>query len=311
MRLLDCTLRDGAHINKGDFGANVIKGVANGLLEANVDFIELGFLMDKVYAEGNTFFISIENARQYYDSRDENRISLLVRAGTFNVINVIESEFLGLIRIAFRQDEEKVALDAARELVSNGIRVFLNPIAITTYSTNEFYSLVEKLKSIELEGIAIVDTYGALDHTSLEMYLRVLVQLPTSFKIGLHFHENRFLGQSLIYSSLKALESRGFESVIDTSLLGMGRAPGNVHTELVVPSYFNHIDLGKILSIIENYILPIRSQHVWGFDIYYSITGILKIDRSFGEYARQDGLVKSYELYKELSESDAGQRYIK
>lgn len=43
IRLLDCTLRDGGHLNEGIFGKEVIKNVIKKLAEANVDIIEAGF----------------------------------------------------------------------------------------------------------------------------------------------------------------------------------------------------------------------------------------------------------------------------
>ena len=44
VRLLDCTLRDGGHINQGRFGKNVIKSTIENLVKANIDIIEAGFL---------------------------------------------------------------------------------------------------------------------------------------------------------------------------------------------------------------------------------------------------------------------------
>ena len=47
IRLLDCTLRDGGHINQGRFGKMVIKAVIKELVTARIDIIEAGFLWDK------------------------------------------------------------------------------------------------------------------------------------------------------------------------------------------------------------------------------------------------------------------------
>lgn len=43
VRLLDCTLRDGAHLNKGYFGRKTIEETIIDLVEAKVDIIEVGF----------------------------------------------------------------------------------------------------------------------------------------------------------------------------------------------------------------------------------------------------------------------------
>ena len=47
IRLLDCTLRDGGHLNNGRFGREVIQNVIRNLVETGVDIIEVGFLWDE------------------------------------------------------------------------------------------------------------------------------------------------------------------------------------------------------------------------------------------------------------------------
>ena len=47
--LLDCTLRDGGYITKWDFGEEVIKGVAQALVDANLEYVEVGYLNNKPY----------------------------------------------------------------------------------------------------------------------------------------------------------------------------------------------------------------------------------------------------------------------
>ena len=44
IQLLDCTLRDGGYCNDWTFGQDNIHSIINGLLEANIDLIECGYL---------------------------------------------------------------------------------------------------------------------------------------------------------------------------------------------------------------------------------------------------------------------------
>jgi len=48
LKILDCTLRDGAHVNQGRFGLAAIKNVIQSLEFAKIDIIEIGFLQDVV-----------------------------------------------------------------------------------------------------------------------------------------------------------------------------------------------------------------------------------------------------------------------
>ena len=43
IQILDCTLRDGAHLNGGNFGRKVLVETISDLVQANVDIIEVGF----------------------------------------------------------------------------------------------------------------------------------------------------------------------------------------------------------------------------------------------------------------------------
>ena len=56
IELLDCTLRDGSYITDSHFGAPAIKGIIKKMQEANADIIECGWLKDKAYEPGTTFF---------------------------------------------------------------------------------------------------------------------------------------------------------------------------------------------------------------------------------------------------------------
>ena len=51
-KLLDCTLRDGAYLIDKKFGNDTINGMIHGLLEANIDIIEMGFLQNEGFGEG-------------------------------------------------------------------------------------------------------------------------------------------------------------------------------------------------------------------------------------------------------------------
>ena len=64
IRLLDCTLRDGCHINGGIFGKRVIIETINDLVQANVDIIEVGFLDNREHNEDSSYYSSIEEVKK-------------------------------------------------------------------------------------------------------------------------------------------------------------------------------------------------------------------------------------------------------
>lgn len=46
VKLLDCTLRDGAYLLDKKFGNETISGIIKGLVETQIDFIEIGFFSE-------------------------------------------------------------------------------------------------------------------------------------------------------------------------------------------------------------------------------------------------------------------------
>ena len=53
LKLLDCTLRDGGYVNDWNFGKENIIAIINGLVSANIDLIEVGFLNQNVLYDEN------------------------------------------------------------------------------------------------------------------------------------------------------------------------------------------------------------------------------------------------------------------
>lgn len=56
VKLLDCTLRDGAYIVNSQFGTPAIRGIVNKLQDAGVNIIECGWLKNDPHKEGTSFY---------------------------------------------------------------------------------------------------------------------------------------------------------------------------------------------------------------------------------------------------------------
>ena len=54
--ILDCTLRDGGYVNKNTFGYKNIGKIIDALNSSEVEIIECGWLKDREYEEGSTFY---------------------------------------------------------------------------------------------------------------------------------------------------------------------------------------------------------------------------------------------------------------
>ena len=65
VKLLDCTLRDGAYLIDKQFGDTNIKGIISGLVKTGIDCIEIGFLQDDGFGDGKTVFKNSADARRF------------------------------------------------------------------------------------------------------------------------------------------------------------------------------------------------------------------------------------------------------
>ena len=75
VQILDCTLRDGGYCNDCHFGFDNEKKIIAGLMDANIDIIECGFLTNKAqYNVGYTKFTRIAQVEKIIPRKKENKL---------------------------------------------------------------------------------------------------------------------------------------------------------------------------------------------------------------------------------------------
>ena len=110
MKLLDCTLRDGAHVTKGFFGRDVAISIIDHLARANVDIIEIGFLQNCIYDVDKVFFPSfkeVDDLLKDVPNIDSlgSRLSVMARPDRIDINSLkYKSKYIDTIRIAFYYD---------------------------------------------------------------------------------------------------------------------------------------------------------------------------------------------------------------
>ena len=292
VRLLDCTLRDGAHVNAGKFGNENIKTLADGLTQAHIDIVELGFLRNVDYECDRSYYSHIEQAYNIV-SRNEQKsateYALMARADEYDVKKLAECDGrIKYIRIAFYYDFLDAAAKFAREVMSRGYFVTFNVINTPGCSKTDLFRIIEYANKIQPRIVTIVDTFGVL---SLEELIAIsteyLSRLDTGIEIGLHVHENLSLAFSLAKGFMD-FAGKKRDIVIDASLMGMGRIPGNLCTELIADYMNTHTDrhygMARLLSLIVSVIQPVRKQTSWGYSPAYFLSAKYRVHRSYAEY---------------------------
>ena len=121
VQVLDCTLRDGGYVNLWKFGYKKIQDIIDGLIKANIDYIECGYLKSNVNELDYDVTLFKNETQLKNVIKEHKKIKKLVAMidfGQYNLaeLNYIQSSFLFGIRLAFhKQDSKSEAQELAVE----------------------------------------------------------------------------------------------------------------------------------------------------------------------------------------------------
>ena len=295
LQVLDCTLRDGGHVNNFDFGLDTIKKVSQALNNARIDIVEIGFLKNGEYEDNKSVFEYIDQAEKILPNEPySSTFSIMIRPDWYDIDKLKPSKKIEIIRFAFYWDDIDLTIKQANIARKLGYKVFLNPVNITGYSDEGLKDLVSRLSDFEPHGVSIVDTFGCLTDKRLEDIYKVFEsKIPKKVIVGLHLHENLSLALSLALHFYN-ISDVARNIVIDSSILGMGRIPGNLPTELFVGYFNKNINnkyiIGEVLKVAHELILPIKKIYPWGYSPIYAGSAFLGVHRSYPEFYEDQGL---------------------
>ena len=280
INILDCTLRDGGYINQWKFGKKCITNTLKRLSTAGIEIIEAGFLDDTLdnYSGNNTVFSDIESAEKLIDA-DKNNYVLMIMHGKYDAekLSQYSDGKIKGIRYCFKKEATDEALKKCRIILNKGFDVYLQPASLTDYSDKEIISLVEKANLLKIKVFYMVDTYGLMRRDEVIRYFYIIDNnLKDGVPIGFHSHNNLQLSFSNSQALIEINKKR--DIYIDSSVFGMGRGAGNLCTELLT-QYINEnvedkYDLIPILEIMDEHIMPIYTQHPWGYSAPYCLAAI-------------------------------------
>lgn len=279
-QLLDCTLRDGAYLIDKKFGDQAIHGIIQGLMQAGIDYIEIGFFQDDGFGEGKTVYRNSADAGRFIPSdKCGTEFSVLADYSRFSVENLDEctGDSIDIVRECFFKKERYDAVEACRKIKAKGYKVFAQPVDILGYSDAELIELIELLNTVEPYCVSIVDTFGSMYEEDLQhVYSIIDHNLVSSARIGFHSHNNMQLSNALSQAFLRMAQGKR-QVVVDGTISGMGRGAGNTPTELIaqymVAKLGYRYDMDALLDVIDGYMDNIRSRCSWGYTTPYFIAG--------------------------------------
>ncbi len=283
IKLLDCTLRDGAYITGGDFGTPSIGGIINKLTKANIDIIECGWLKNPEYKDGSTYYQVPSDLHKYLSKKDP-RVTYVVMIDwdryDLNLLPPCDGTSLDAIRVVFPHGKHWNGCEVAKKIKEKGYKVFLQAANTLAYSDEDLLDLARCVNEVKPVSLSVVDTFGAMYMSDLERILGVLdAELDNDIELGFHSHNNMQLSFALSIHFIEIMKGKR-NLIVDASLCGMGRGAGNATTELIA-NYLNtkqhkYYDMNEIMDAIDIYMPTFQEKYKWGYSTPYFIAGMFQ-----------------------------------
>lgn len=298
IEVLDCSLRDGGHLNDSKFGIDFIKRYIGKLACANIDIIEFGFLEDGDHNEDVAKFETIESVTNVLKNIDidKSKLSLMLQADKYDINKLSKNNgLIDIVRVSFHKEYLEKGIEYCKKVKELGYKCSVNPINFANYTNGEIVDLLNQINLINPDYFCLVDTFGLLTLTKYERLINLIDSfLDDNIAFGIHLHNN--LESAFVFSQ-KLIDriSANRKIIIDSCVEGYGRAPGNLKTELLL-YYLNTLhdkeryNMDFIYSIMENENKILRSKYDWSLDFRYSISAFLKTHRTYAEYLKLNNL---------------------
>lgn len=293
VKLLDCTLRDGGYINDWKWGFGSARRIIQSLTRAGTDIVEVGFLRNvQGYNPDVTVCNTIEDLNRLLPpagQRGHTLYSGMAMRSNYDItkLSPYDGQGIEIIRITAHDYDIRDGMDFAREVKARGYKLSINPINIMGYADKDLLWIFDQVNAIHPWQFSIVDTFGSMRRKDLERIVSLADHnLDPDIRLGLHLHENMALSFCLAQEFMDRPLLR--DKTVDASLMGMGRAPGNLPMELVA-DYRNeaagcHYDLDEIMDAIQDHIAPIKGESPWGYTPAYFLSARFNLHRNYAEH---------------------------
>ncbi len=293
LKILDCTLRDGGYYNNWNFSIQLINKYLKVMSDIKVDYAEIGFRsMEKKEFRGpcayttDQFLDNLKIPKTLKVAVMINGAELIKENSLKKNISLTNSLFkkskfskVKLVRIASHYSELKKVMPVASKIKSLGYNVAINLMQISDRTENEIKQFCDLAKKYNMDAVYFADSTGSLNR---DQTLEIVNNFKKNCKIdlGIHAHDNMDMAME---NAMMALNNG--VSWIDSTVLGMGRGPGNVKTENLVleleKKFKRKVNYNSLIKLVENDFIPMKNKYGWGSNVYYYLSGLYGIHPSF------------------------------
>ncbi len=281
MKILECTIRDGGYAIDFQWPPDEVAEIVRGLANAGFEYIEVGHGLGLGASRTSTpaRCSDEEMAALAVAAKGASRIGafFIPGVGTSDDMRRFRDAGADFVRIGTDVSKSQSSWEFVELAASLGFQVFYN--FMKSYAAAPFELLQRAIPIVERGAttVSIVDSAGGMLPNQVAAYVKVL-EAGLDAEIGFHGHNNLLLANA---NSLAAVQAGA--SVIDTTLLGMGRGGGNAQTETMLvilekAGYPTGISPLEVAKIAERFVSakPTRLKGanelelIYGFALFHS-----------------------------------------
>ena len=170
IKVVECTLRDGGHVNNFEFSEDFVRDLYKANVAAGVDYMEFGYKADKDIFDEKEFgkwkFCDEEAIRSIVgENNTEMKISVMADVGRTDYKKDIipkKDSVIDMIRIATYVNTIPAAVEMINYCADMGYETTINIMAVSTAQESELDLALDLLSKSKADVIYLVDSYGSL-----------------------------------------------------------------------------------------------------------------------------------------------------
>ena len=280
IHVLDCTLRDGGFYTQWHYHRELIHDYVKAADAAHIDYIEIGYRSPQNTGFAGALKFTTDEFLQTLPKPLHSKITVMLESSQFRgeKLETLSHLFVArelspvtMVRIATRYTDLDTTIDMLCRLNQMGYETCLNLMAWPSLSLEERTDALRRIADLPIKAFYIADSYGSMVPDEIASDVRFVSEHLTQ-AIGLHLHNNLELAFANALAGIKA-----GATFIDASILGMGRGPGNLKTEIFL-QFLQHssnlpADLNTLIDFISDQMEPLHSIYQWGPKTPYVLSG--------------------------------------
>lgn len=275
IKVLDCTFRDGGYYTKWDFDPNLVRTYAESFNQLPVEYLEIGYRSTPQKEYLGEYFYCPKHVLRTLREKSNKKIAIMLneKDTTPNQgVSLLEpcKGLVDLVRLAIDPQHLGRGIKLAKSVKEIGFEVAFNVMYMSKWKhLPGFLDMLNQVDEVA-DYLYLVDSYGGVYPQDVKELFQAVKQV-TRTPLGFHGHNNLELA---LVNTLAAIESGAV--IVDSTVTGMGRGPGNLKTELLLTVLNSQSGLPvdfDALSTVVHAFEKLQSEHQWGTNLPYMVSG--------------------------------------